>query len=38
METFSAKYIAIATVAIIAGNAVHRWLVRPTLQSVGVLS
>jgi hypothetical protein len=37
MNAFSTRYLLVATAAIIAGNAIHRWLVAPTLQSLKLL-
>jgi hypothetical protein len=31
MDSFSTKYIVLVSVAIIAGNALHRWVVMPAL-------
>ncbi len=37
MNAYSTKYVLVAAAAIIAGNAIHRWGVRPLLASVGLL-
>lgn len=37
MNAFSWKYVLVASGALIVGNAIHRWLVKPTLQSVKLL-